>query len=241
MRPELSPSLEPVPSSAGRVSGVCAVDCPTGGFDKRNSKYDDTGTVTTPPFGPNIPGASYYPEIARDQLRGKGSPAADAVPDEPSSEYYEKFDTREHWSWRGVLIGVGICVAVVVLLLSYLFVIPFSHSFSGESLENGTPSTFYFPPGASVKFSWQSVDALSVTFQVFTVTYDQANQLHDVLYNATAVSGSFSFTSAGLYYNFGLFYVYSPFPPGGAEEATFSGTYQAPLYNLYGQPNVEVP
>ena len=185
--------------------------------------------------GPNIPGGSYYPEIARDHLRGQGSPSADAVSDEPSSEYHENFDRREHWSWRSVGIGVGIFVAVVVLLVSFLFVIPFSHSFSGVATPmNGSPPVFLFPQGSQVKFSWQSVSDTPITFQVFTNHSDLPYQPLGVIYNVTAVSGSFSFTSAGLYYDFGT-------SSTSGDTATFSGSYQAPLYTLWGQPNFEVP
>lgn len=178
--------------------------------------------------GPNIPGSSYYPEIARDHLRGEGSPAADAVSDEPSSEYFENYDRREHWSWLRVVIGVGIFVTVIVLLLSILFVIPFSHSFSGVATPKyGAPPSFFFPQGAPVKFSWQSVSGSPINFQVFTFTNSS-----DPLYNVTAVSGSFSFTSAGLYYVFGT-------SSGSGDSATFSGSYQAPLYAPWG-PYVDI-
>jgi hypothetical protein len=168
--------------------------------------------------GSNVPGAVQYPEGARAQLAAKGSPAADATPEAASSPYFGPLDTKDYWSWRSVGIGVGICVVVFAVLGSVLFVIPFSHSFSGVAItENGMQPYVLIPHGAPVKGNWHSVSGAPVTFQIILASNNTA------IYNVTAVSGSFAFTSVGPGYYFCTYWV-----TGGS--ATFSGSYQAPLY-----------
>lgn len=171
------------------------------------------------PAGVPSPGLQ-YPDNARLQLDARGSPAADAIPAEPTDQYAGPGATKQYFSWRSIGIGVGIAVAVVVVIGVVLFAVPFSHSFSGATDAGAIPS-FTFPGGAPVKVTWQSTSGTPVTFQVVR-DYDG-----DVLYSGTGVSGSFSFTAAwSVAYDFEL--------ADGSGSATFSGTYQAPLVTLWG-------
>jgi hypothetical protein len=189
-----------------------------GGIDTRNFSHANAGVVTGPPYGPNIPGASYYPEITRDQLRGRGSPAADANPDEPSSSYYRPLDVKDEWDWRSIGITLGIFLAVIVVIFAVIFVIPFNHqSFSGLAGALDPDQTVTIPGGASVHGNWQSVSGYPVTFQIYR-EYDGA-----LVYNVTAASGGFSFNSP-------VTSDYEFTTTAGA--ATFSGAYQAPLLSI---------
>jgi len=179
--------------------------------DKRNWKRGHTEIVAQ---GPNVPGGVQYPETARAQLAGRGSPAADAISEPASSSYYGPGDTKDYWSWR----SVGIWVAIAVVVGLFLFVIPLPHSFSGvANPPNGTLPSVGIPQGATVKGSWHSSFGTPVTFQIIR-GYDWV-----VVYNDTAVSGSFSFTST----QSATYYFYTHSETGGS--ASYSGSYWSPI------------
>jgi len=180
--------------------------------DKRNWKRGHTEIVAQ---GPNVPGGVQYPETARAQLAGRGSPAADAISEPASSSYYGPGDTKDYWSWR----SVGIWVAIAVVVGLFLFVIPLPHAFSGVAIPlNGNQSWVGIPQGATVKGNWQSTSGSPVTFQIL-----RANDMV-AIYNDTAVSGSFSFTSTQA----STYYFCTYWLTGGS--ASYSGSYQSPLF-----------
>jgi hypothetical protein len=162
------------------------------------------------------------PTIAQSLMAGEGSPAANALAPEPSSEYFEPVDRKQGTSWRAVGIGFGVIDAVVVILALATYVVPYSHTASGWVGPQNDGVPFSRSSGTSVTISWQSSNsAPPTTFVVYKVPNS------DVIYNPTALSGNVSFTATG-----GTYFVAAYEGPSSVDPlgASYQITYESPLY-----------
>ena len=161
-----------------------------------------------------------YPENARLQLAGAGSPAADAIPEPSSNPYYGPSDEGKPLTRHGLLVLVTIVVvfsvAIGTVLGFALYVTPVTHSFSGTADTIATPPTFSFPNGVSVTVHWQSDIGGPIAFSITGSS--------GVVYNGTGVSGAATFTANGGPYTFQIW----DSPPGDPYGVSFNGYYQAP-------------
>jgi len=165
------------------------------------------------------------PTIAKSLMSAEGSPAASAIAEEPGSHYYGPHETKESPSWRTIGIVLGVLFAVVLVLFLSFYVIPFSHSASGIASPQSGPVVFTPPNGATVKVSWQSVSGAPVNCVIYVPPNYAVGYTTTMLYNVTAASGSFSFTSSGIAYYFEV-----NMGADNGPSASYSITYDSPIY-----------
>jgi hypothetical protein len=129
----------------------------------------------------------------------------------------------------GAIIGI---LAVILIVVVALFVIPFSHGFSGivsTSYCSGCGPSYYvgsgsqtFPTGSAVTLSWQCTSTCVVSFSVFSLSAPLSGDVCD----QTSIGGSCSFTaSAGTY----TIFVEDTEESQGVLIVSYSGSYTAPV------------
>ncbi|MGA8710540.1 MAG: hypothetical protein WB786_04840 [Thermoplasmata archaeon] len=165
------------------------------------------------------------PTIAKSLMSAEGSPAASAIPDEPESSYYGPHEGKESPSWGTIGIVFGVLLAVALVLFFTFYVVPFSHSESGIMTSQTGPIAFTPPNGAAVTVSWQSVSGAPLNCVIYVPPNFAVGYTPTVLYNVTAASGSFSYTSSGVTYelevDMGL---------DNGLSASYTVTYTSPMY-----------
>jgi hypothetical protein len=107
------------------------------------------------------------------------------------------------------------CVALAVLLLSLLWILPVSHSFSVRAGNELLFGRFNPPQGSTVAASWYSLDGSQVAIAV-----EDSHGI--ILYSSYATKGSFEFTAANPPYSI-------PVECAAGDWVQVDGAYSIPL------------